>query len=343
MSWHGAAAAPKKATGASPKAHLGASKQGRLAWENYSLYEGGPGANRLIAHSVQDVTMLRKYIPKVRDFLHWAAARGARFESSHEIDVNLADRLSFECYHNEREFWYGNELFYGFKAVFPQEGASLPLSHRALKGWERFSVINEGVPIPQEAVIVLAQELQKAGQLEASLLVLTGMDCYFRGGEWEMILNKDIIVDDDRVGFLLGVGERGERTKTGRHQGVLLDAPALKEQWRQRKQKRAPDAPAFEITADALRKAWRQAKKDAQLEWVGPLHGLRHAGASRDIEEGTRTLEQVRRRGRWQLLSSVQRYTKTHVLAQQRSLLTQAQLQSARELLAKQEPRAVMP
>ena len=36
---------------------------------------------------------------------------------------------------------------------------------------------------------------------------------------------KDIIVDDDRVGFLLGVGERGERTKTRRYQSVLLDAP----------------------------------------------------------------------------------------------------------------------
>ena len=72
-----------------------------------------------------------------------------------------------------------------------------------------------------------------------------------------MILNKDIIVDDDRVGFLLGVGERGERTRTGRHQGVLSDARALKEQWRQRKQQRAADARAFDITADALRKAWR--------------------------------------------------------------------------------------
>ena len=158
-----------------------------------------------------------------------------------------------------------------------------------------------------------------------------------------MILNSDIIDDGQCVGFMLGVGDRGVRTKTGRHQGVLLHAPALQKIWRQRKREKPASAKAISLSADAVRAAWRDAKIATGLEWIGPMHSLRHAGASRDIAEGARTLEQVRRRGRWQLLSSVQRYTKTHVLAQQRSRMTPEQLQRGRELLKTQEARVIAP
>ena len=46
------------------------------------------------------------------------------------------------------------------------------------------------------------------------------------------------------------------------------------------------------------------------------LHRLRHTAAANDIAEGTRSVEEARRRGRWLHLSSFQRYTKTaHLLA----------------------------
>ena len=46
-----------------------------------------------------------------------------------------------------------------------------------------------------------------------------------------------------------------------------------------------------------------------------PLHGLRHARPLGEAFAGSRTLEQIRRRGRWSSLKSGQRYTKAHALA----------------------------
>ena len=45
---------------------------------------------------------------------------------------------------------------------------------------------------------------------------------------------------------------------------------------------------------------------------AGSPHAARHTGASRDITEGYRTLEQVMKRGRWKALNSVHRYAKSH-------------------------------
>ena len=46
------------------------------------------------------------------------------------------------------------------------------------------------------------------------------------------------------------------------------------------------------------------------------LHKLRHTGPANDTLRGTKSLEQIRRRGRWATLKSVERYSKTaHIVA----------------------------
>ena len=47
-------------------------------------------------------------------------------------------------------------------------------------------------------------------------------------------------------------------------------------------------------------------------EWLGVVHlyQLRHGGASHDYASGLRSLEDVRRRGRWRSWDSVRRYEK---------------------------------
>ena len=46
------------------------------------------------------------------------------------------------------------------------------------------------------------------------------------------------------------------------------------------------------------------------------LHKLRHTGPANDTLRGTKSLEQIRRRGRWASLKSVERYSKTaHIVA----------------------------
>ena len=128
----GAASAPAQQRSASTtrQDHKGAQKQGSRAWEHFAgcEHEGEVlgRANRLFAHAVQDTSMLQKYLPKVRAFLRWALQRGATFATNQEIDLYLADYLMVLCYGEEKEHWYGSELFHGFRAISPREGSGPP-------------------------------------------------------------------------------------------------------------------------------------------------------------------------------------------------------------------------
>lgn len=77
----------------------------------------------------------------------------------------------------------------------------------------------------------------------------------------------------------------------------------------------APQDPFFSFSQVCFRREWWSAARVLKIqEWLGPPHTIRHSRPSREILQGTRTLEEVRRRGRWRSLKSVQRYTKSFLL-----------------------------
>eukprot|EP00972_Heterocapsa_arctica_P110581 16282724-Heterocapsa_arctica.AAC.1 len=55
------------------------------------------------------------------------------------------------------------------------------------------------------------------------------------------------------------------------------------------------------------------------LSFAGPPHAIRHSGPSEDLARQRCSLEEVRRRGRWKGMDSVQRYTKTFALTRFRA------------------------
>ena len=179
---------------------------------------------------------------------------------------------------------------------------------------------------------MLAEFMRKEGQQEAAALVETSMDLYLRQGEWEALKAQDVFDDGQSISFVLGVSERGERVKTGHNQGVVLDSIALTKEWRAKLRTHSPSKPLFFLNPQQLNDIWSDAKVKLGLSHLGPLHDLRHAGAARDIESKLRSLEEVRRRGRWKTLDSVQRHTKTFLLVKARSLLTKATLQHGNQL-----------
>jgi len=160
------------------------------------------------------------------------------------------------------------------------------------------------------------------------------MDVYWRQGEWENLTYGDVADDKEKVAFIMGVAERGERTKTGRNQGVILDSIALTNEWRDRIRGHKKSDKIFSFSQQAFYTAWETAKAALGLDFLGPPHDLRHSGAARDLEQGTRSLEQIRRRGRWRAMDSVQRYTKTFLLVRQRARLPSPVAKRGRELLA---------
>ena len=112
----------------------------------------------------------------------------------------------------------------------------------------------------------------------------------------------------------LGRGKRGERCKSGRDQGVVLDEPYSAGILDRRLKKLKPSGRVFTMSADIYRRLWKVAAAEVtgQLMGAGVPHSARHTGATRDLTLGYRTLEQVMKRKRWKALSSVQRYAKPH-------------------------------
>ena len=90
-----------------------------------------------------------------------------------------------------------------------------------------------------------------------------------------------------------------------------------------------------------LQKEWDKAKEELAMPWIGPPHDLRHAGASRDVEGSHRSLEEVRRRGRWRAAASVQRYTKTFWLVKQRARTPAWVLAKGQQLLQSRGDRVI--
>jgi hypothetical protein len=70
------------------------------------------------------------------------------------------------------------------------------------------------------------------------------------------------------------------------------------------------------------------------LAYAGPPHNIRHSGPSEDLQNNVASLETVRRRGRWKVLESVQRYTKTFALTKFRSRMPPATRTRALEVSA---------
>ena len=73
-----------------------------------------------------------------------------------------------------------------------------------------------------------------------------------------------------------------------------------------------PLAPLFVVEQARMSSVFKQVVNELRLEDVGIVHmyQLRHGGASMDAASGARSLEEVRRRGRWQSWHSVRRYEK---------------------------------
>jgi len=120
------------------------------------------------------------------------------------------------------------------------------------------------------------------------------------------------------VCLFFGVSNRGESSITSIHhsnQSVILERPWVARLFLELARKRPPNAPIFSVSRETVARNVKRACDLLGIE-CPVLHKLRHTGPANDTLRGTRSLEQVRRRGRWASLKSVERYSKTaHIVA----------------------------
>ena len=287
----------------------------------------------LHVHAVQDTTNVRAYLPKVEAFLAEARSRGWALNTFAERDRALADMIAILCYVEKAGIQRGRNLFAGFIHVYPEHGGNLPEADRALKSWERLDTSGEGGPICEEAWAAVIVAFVRDADEEGGLVSAVSLDCLLRGQDWSKLRLEDVAFNTRADGSLeaslmLGARKRGETTKTGSRQGVVVERQWVAA-WLQRHcEQRRADGATFVFSMSLPDFRIRYARQLERLQIAAVLrecdaetpHALRHGGAALMIGRGDER-KHVKTRGRWDSDKSLKRYTKTHLLVAQRAAL----------------------
>ena len=174
--------------------------------------------------------------------------------------------------------------------------------------------------------------------IEEADATTTAADCFLREQDLFALRAEDIAESNGEVALRLGVPERGESAKTGRHQGVVVDRPHVARLLLDRKSKCLPHEKVFKSNQDRYRQKLHDAEKRLGFT-IGPAHSVRHSGPSHDCLTGYRSLSQVQTRGRWKSEKSVLRYAKPHTLIAVRARFSAETLAAGQQLLNQLQPR----
>ena len=288
-------------------------KRGAAAWSNLKeQVELDAYRFRLMAHTVADVTGLQRYLKEVANWLAFIEERQLPCATIGDRDEALCTFMAFRCYHDDEHFSAGDYLMNGMSYLWPRD--SYPEGWACLRGWKRVTVEVQGGPVGAESLAVMEHDLRshdnKMAHTAADMLSVA-TDGYCRESDLLKLLREDVVLADaGEVVLLFGRSRRGEAAKTGREQGVRLDWPHSETIVRRRCEGLRPKDRVFGVSAAEYTSWWNWAA--ARVGVTRPPHSVRHTGAARDLAEGYRSLEQVRRRGRWVSDKSVARYGKTH-------------------------------
>ncbi|CAK0819174.1 unnamed protein product, partial [Prorocentrum cordatum] len=198
----------------------------------------------------------------------------------------------------------------------------LPRVARALQGWRRLVPPLTRAPAPWAAVAAIAVALIYLGQRRAALGVVLEADAYLRPGELLTLRADHVVPAQPHAGggycftsLVLRPEEELQSTKTrGFNDSILLDSPArsflgpLLEQVAFQSQ---PMELLFPWSGAAFNAMFKEAAALVGLEsWELTPYILRHSGPSHDWLTKARSLEAIKRRGRWASDLSVRRYEK---------------------------------
>ena len=235
-------------------------------------------------------------------------------------------------------FFDGEELAMGRDAVASvmyfmaqwrrPQSLSLPLSTKALKGWEKLIP-----PCPLEVTFWAAQMAWQAGLFEVSLALLVIFMFTLRPSEVTKIRRKDLVPPGNSCKWwtlILHPMELGEASKTLEYDETIL-MPTARFNWVLQVVYQLFILPFVKSSKEfsmeellfptLLTSAMNDFLKGLQAS-LGACFGkfhlyrLRHGGASSAIALGYLSREEVMRMGRWRTVKSLQRYEKASRLAQ---------------------------
>ena len=196
----------------------------------------------------------------------------------------LTQYLDHLCYERNSGVTQRRYAISGCMAVFPSP--RLPDSYRAPKAWDKLAPGVEGLPTALEVLLCLREHLAanygEPGKTAADIILLS-QDGFLREQDWEQLRPEDVQDACDTMALLFGRVGRGERSKTGHNQGILIDYPATKDTLQIRTASTLPKDKLFKLMQQEYRKLWHAAATDMEItHLVGRPHNVRHTRPSRD-------------------------------------------------------------
>ena len=257
------------------------------------------------------VPTYNRYQQHSRAFVAWATARHgslrAAFSSPARVGVDL-DTYIQHLYDTNMPRSHATAALYGCLFFYPVLRDHVALAKRALKGWGRIEPTVQRPPMPWVVAQVIAARWMLHGHRAYAVALLLGFDCYFRVSELCGIQLRHV------TSAGTGKAKFGSialpKTKTGENQGVRLRPNYVRTLFLEYVAlRRAEGATAvFPFSAQQFRTMLAEALASLGMSHfrITP-HSLRHGGTTRDYLLGL-SAEEIKLRGRWADLKSLQRY-----------------------------------
>jgi hypothetical protein len=161
------------------------------------------------------------------------------------------------------------------------------------------------------------------GSFEVGMAIMIATVFYLRPGELLSLRVRHVVPPlreagsgHSRWSLILHehLGESSKPSKTGVFdECLILDLPKLQflgEGLRRLISKQPGESPLFKVTQAGLGEALRAGAARMGLPTAPLAYQLRHSGPSIDFADGSRSLAEIKRRGRWRAESSMRRYEK---------------------------------
>lgn len=211
-----------------------------------------------------------------------------------------------------------------------RERGWLARAQQSLKGWRKLCPPKSRMPLPYEAVCLVALTAIRQGLVQEALAMLLTFGLYLRPTEFQHLRVQDIVKPVKKGAkvykywsVLLHPLEEGVPSKAQQWDEALtmdLDhlaslGPAMSKTLQLAKRSR--NEIAFNVTSTDVNNVLQNLWPVLQLESLGAPHmyRLRHGGATFELANGMRSLQEVQLRGRWKALKSLKNYEKGGRLA----------------------------
>lgn len=281
----------------------------------------------------------RSYAPVLNEFRAFAAELPPA-TTDEELDERLVDFADHSHFEGKPSV-YGTKLKVAIadeNPRFSRHGKGrLPLFARALQAWTRLPLGKTRPPLPWLHLVLIVLDLLHDGLAMEALCFLMTFVCYFRPGESLAVQAQDVVKPSPPVhttaSIQLHPEARGETSKTGFFDdGVPLDSsviPELGSLLVELSQVIPPSQPLFGLSCAHVKRAFETVCDKLNIP-DRSMYRLRHGGASHDRASNSRSLAEIKKRGRWAADSSARRYERSVRLQQVEQSVSHQLLEFAR-------------